>query len=269
MSLSSRSRSALGGLRARLARRRLALGRPVRLRRREDLPYEDPQYFAATGARFLRSLKRHNVSRAHVSDGPPIGVVIMPWVRTPVPWYATMLALGLERRGRQVILLWDDTEFPREASEQNRVIRRVLRHLGRFPPGHPPQRPDPPLVRRPRCRRRCRRTAGRTERDLVAAGRAAGTARRELGRWHPNRAHRTTPADSSCPRSARRRVPRPPGRRLWQQRAVLPRGSRARHPRRHVRRRPRCGAALRRRRGGPERRPRPGVLRSLRGARVM
>ena len=53
----------------------------------------------------------------------------MPWVGTPVPWYATMLALGLERRGRQVILLWDDTEFPREASEQNRVIRRVLRHL--------------------------------------------------------------------------------------------------------------------------------------------
>ena len=41
-----------------------------------------------------------------------------------------MLALGLERRGREVILLWDDTEFPREASEQNRVIRRVLRHLG-------------------------------------------------------------------------------------------------------------------------------------------
>jgi Capsule polysaccharide biosynthesis protein len=130
MSLSSRSRRALGGLRARLARRTLPLGRPVRLRRGEDLPYEDPQYFAASGARFLRSLKQHNQRRAHASDGPRIGVVITPWVRTPVPWYATMLALGLERRGREVILLWDDAEFPREPTAQNRVIRRVLRHLG-------------------------------------------------------------------------------------------------------------------------------------------
>jgi hypothetical protein len=130
MSLSSRSRNALGGLKARLAHHGLHLGRPVRLRRGADLPYGDPHYFAATGARFLRSLKRHNVRRTQVRDGSPIGVVITPWVRTPVPWYATMLALGLERRGRHVIVLWDDMELPREANEQNRVIRRVLRHLG-------------------------------------------------------------------------------------------------------------------------------------------
>jgi hypothetical protein len=130
MSLSSRSRTALGGLRARFARRGFSVGRPVRMRQGEVLPYGDPRYFGATGARFRRSLKRQNVRSAEVSDGPRIGVVIMPWVRTPVPWYATMLALGLERRGRQVILLWDDTQFPREVSAQNRVIRRVLRSLG-------------------------------------------------------------------------------------------------------------------------------------------
>jgi hypothetical protein len=65
---------------------------------------------------------------------PTFGVVVMPWVRTPAPWLAIMVAFGLRQRGRSVVLLWDDTGFPREDPTQNFVIGRVLGKLPHCPP---------------------------------------------------------------------------------------------------------------------------------------
>lgn len=67
--------------------------------------------------------------------GPAVGVVVAPWVSTAVPWYSIMLAIGLARRRRKVILLWDDTGFPEpNVDQQNRAIAGVLGHVGRYLP---------------------------------------------------------------------------------------------------------------------------------------
>lgn len=90
------------------------------------------RWFPRTGAMFLRYLKRHDALAMHrTPDGPPLGVVVVPWVSTPVAWYAIMVAIGLRRRGRRVVILWDDTGFPElHLEQQNRVIRKVLAYVG-------------------------------------------------------------------------------------------------------------------------------------------
>jgi hypothetical protein len=91
------------------------------------------RWFPKTESTFLRYLKRSAEPRKpHPSTGGTIGVVVMPWVSTPVPWYSIMLAIGLSRRGRNVVLLWDDTAFDERYVEvQNRAIGKVLSRVGR------------------------------------------------------------------------------------------------------------------------------------------
>lgn len=85
------------------------------------------RWFPKTGEVFERYLERMGEPRRNDPDSPRIGVVVVPWVNTPVPWYATMLALGLRRRGREVVLIWDDTCFPeRQIQQQNRVVEKLL-----------------------------------------------------------------------------------------------------------------------------------------------
>ncbi len=85
------------------------------------------RWFAKTGEVFERYLKRLDPPASASRTASKIGVVVVPWVNTPVPWYAIMLALGLARRGREVVILWDDTGFPeREIGRQNRVVGKVL-----------------------------------------------------------------------------------------------------------------------------------------------
>lgn len=127
------SRRVAGRLRWRLNQSRFAPKLYVGKTRSTVPSYEDPSYFAWSGAAFSRALKHYRPS-TRAARSPSIGVVVMPWVRTPAPWYAIMLALGLRQRGRSVVLLWDDTGFPREDPTQNHVIRRVLRRLPYCPP---------------------------------------------------------------------------------------------------------------------------------------
>ena len=97
---------------------------------------EYKRWFPKTARVFLRYLKR---SRAlpvpERPDGDAVGVVVCPWVSTAAPWYSIMLAIGLARRGRKVVLLWDDTGFPeRDVADQNRAIGRVLSYVGQYFP---------------------------------------------------------------------------------------------------------------------------------------
>jgi len=115
-------------------------------------------WFPQTAGVFLRYLKRSGALPApREQESDAIGVVVVPWVSTPVPWYAVMLALGLARRGRKVVLFWDNTGFPeRRVDEQNRVIAGVLSFVSRFLPvlpladesAHPAGASDAPLVER-------------------------------------------------------------------------------------------------------------------------
>jgi hypothetical protein len=87
--------------------------------------------FAASARAFRRFLRRCALP---AGGGPatPIGVVVLPWVGTAVPWYAITLAIGLLRREREVMLIWDDTSFPDlpgAIEAQNRIIAKSLAEL--------------------------------------------------------------------------------------------------------------------------------------------
>ncbi|HEX7788114.1 MAG TPA: hypothetical protein VF653_17985, partial [Methylomirabilota bacterium] len=62
-----------------------------------------------------------------------MGIVVSPWVATPVPWYSIAIGMGLARRGRRVTLIHDDTltapESPAELLPQHRAICRVTQLL--------------------------------------------------------------------------------------------------------------------------------------------
>src|SRR5262245_58087913 len=84
--------------------------------------------FADSATRFLEYLKRVDFSFPPAS-GRPIGVVLAPTVGTTAPWFFTMLAIGLRRRGRNVILIHDDIEF--EFPSSLAYYRLQQTHLGR------------------------------------------------------------------------------------------------------------------------------------------
>ena len=94
------------------------------------------KWFPKTGDVFLRYLKHSELpSAGSAREAGGVAVVVMPWVSTPVPWYAIMLGLGLAHRGREVTFIWDDTTFPDPQVEaQNRSIGHVLDWLGRYLP---------------------------------------------------------------------------------------------------------------------------------------
>jgi hypothetical protein len=111
--------------------------RPVR--RSPPRRYRSDDYkrwFPKTARVFLGYLKRYHALPVAVrQEGRAVGVVVCPWVSTAAPWYSIMLAIGLARRGRNVVIVWDDTSFPeRDVDGQNRVIGRVLSYVGRFFP---------------------------------------------------------------------------------------------------------------------------------------
>jgi len=68
-------------------------------------------------------------------DNPTVGILILPWYSTAVPWYSIVLGIGLIRQEKRVVFIWDDTEFPVFTNVtlnlriQNYAIKRVLSHL--------------------------------------------------------------------------------------------------------------------------------------------
>ena len=114
------------------------------------------RWFPKTGDVFVQYLKHWRaLPVASRQDRPPVGVVVQPWVCTAVPWYSIVLAIGLARRGRKIVVLWDDTGFPQpRLDEQNRVIGGVLAYVGRYFPvlrlseqaAHPQRESDAPAI---------------------------------------------------------------------------------------------------------------------------
>ena len=94
-------------------------------------------WFPLTGEVFLRYLKRGGLPSVMRGErkGGRVGVVVSPWVGTTVPWYAIMLGIGLAHRGREVILIWDDSGFPeRDVAGQQRSIAKVLDWVSHYLP---------------------------------------------------------------------------------------------------------------------------------------
>src|SRR4029077_5240539 len=90
--------------------------------------------FPATAEAFRKFLDQIP-HRPLLTPTKSVGVVVTPWISTPVPWYALTLALGLEARGARVTMIWDDVAFPNASTAvvlQNRIIGEMLGPLNRL-----------------------------------------------------------------------------------------------------------------------------------------
>lgn len=117
----------------------LDLRDPERLRYQPPEPAAHEDYrahFVDSARAFDRFLRRARDIRCE-NGSTHIAVVVMPWFRTPSPWYAIALGLGLASRGRSVTFIWHDLPFTGSSAdfrEQNEEIGRALHALRRrFP----------------------------------------------------------------------------------------------------------------------------------------
>lgn len=65
------------------------------------------------------------------ASGEVVAVVVQPWLLSDIPWYSVLLAHGLARRDRNVVIVWDDLPWRGNADEAlvNGSIGRVLEDL--------------------------------------------------------------------------------------------------------------------------------------------
>lgn len=84
---------------------------------------------------FLRFLKTVNIDEGMELKQEHIGIVLMPWLTTPVPWYSMVMGLLLRNKGYKVSLIvndmWLDCKYPvpyykhiEQAKEIIKVIKR-------------------------------------------------------------------------------------------------------------------------------------------------
>jgi len=105
-----------------------------RSRRYPPRGYRAEQYekwFPHTATAMRRWLSKLDPPKHSPDDSPDpnaaIGFLVSPWFSTPVPWYSMALACGLARRGRHVVVYWDDLGFPqRLLDEQRQAIAEVM-----------------------------------------------------------------------------------------------------------------------------------------------
>ena len=86
------------------------------------------KHFPESAKAFRAFLRQCDVTGL-AGSGEDVGVVVLPWVATPVPWFSIALGIALLRRGRRVVFIWDDAVFPVPSSEldsQNAWIEKVL-----------------------------------------------------------------------------------------------------------------------------------------------
>jgi len=93
-----------------------------------------PNEFVRSSHTFLQFLKRSNLSPVN-TQGSPVGIIVSPWLCTAVPWYSITIAIGLAKKGKHIILIWDDSFFPEPSVDlriQNLCIGYVLDYISKF-----------------------------------------------------------------------------------------------------------------------------------------
>jgi len=86
-------------------------------------------WFKVSTQRFKNFLATEFATPPVASQNRKAGIIVSPWVSTPVPWYSVALALLFRRRGIDVTIVWDDLPFEKaehHTQAQNEAIRDVL-----------------------------------------------------------------------------------------------------------------------------------------------
>lgn len=77
--------------------------------------------------RYCKRIRKHHRRSLLKSSGAKVGVLVLPWLKTAVPFYSIEWAISLRRHGLDVELIWDvwpnDTGNP---SDEERGILRAL-----------------------------------------------------------------------------------------------------------------------------------------------
>ncbi len=94
--------------------------------------------FREAAAAYANRLRKSwgQVVICEISDEPPVGVILAPWMFTPAPFFMIELAFLLRMQGRKVLLIWDegnvflDAAKPREIA----ILRPLLELLPEWMP---------------------------------------------------------------------------------------------------------------------------------------
>jgi hypothetical protein len=87
--------------------------------------------FSDLQEKYLDRLSRWPAKAVPAPSGARVGVVVTPWLFTPVPFFSLECALMLAGRGAQVTLLWDASNVFLNAAKQSEVdaVRAVVAQL--------------------------------------------------------------------------------------------------------------------------------------------
>lgn len=177
-------------------RQRLGWSTPRSIESQGDLEIlrQYQEHFLESARAFQEFLRQCDLADVHAT-GQDIGIVVLPWVSTPVPWFSVALGVALARRGRNVVFIWDDSVFPvptARLDRQNEWIDKVLADVRPYfrvarlsRERSQPSEPDDEMVLERLVRLNlvwALRGGTPTEADRAAAGEARGHLRKALGR---------------------------------------------------------------------------------------
>ncbi len=81
-----------------------------------------PPRFSDLAFQYSKRLERHPaVDKPHPGKGARIGVLVTPWLCTPVPFFSLECALMLAREGQHVTLLWDQSNVFFNCAKANEI----------------------------------------------------------------------------------------------------------------------------------------------------
>jgi len=86
---------------------------------------------------FRRFLSRIAPTPTASTETVPVAVLVQPWLLSDVPWYSILLAHGIARRNRSVLIIWDDLPWSGDDVGERMVNASIARTLESSKTGWP------------------------------------------------------------------------------------------------------------------------------------
>lgn len=84
--------------------------------------------FEESGSNFLDFFKKSSLKKPSTNE-IKVGIAVMPWMQTCVPWFSLLLALMYYKEGYDVKIIFHDNEFLKSEKGDCKTIERVLKKL--------------------------------------------------------------------------------------------------------------------------------------------